>query len=42
MGQLQIVAGGLQLTGQTLILDYLRASSIRARHGQAVTIGMSQ
>lgn len=40
MGQLKIVPGGLQLTGQALFLDVLRASSIRSRHGQPITIGM--
>lgn len=41
MGQLKIVPGGLQLGGQALFLDVLRASSIRSRHGQPITIGMS-
>lgn len=40
MGQLKIVPGGLQLSGQALFLDVLRASSIRSRHGQPITIGM--
>lgn len=39
MGQLKIVPGGLQLSGQALFLDVLRASSIRSRHGQPITIG---
>lgn len=39
MGQLRIVPGGLQLTGQALFLDVLRASIIRSRHGQPITIG---
>lgn len=40
MGQLKIVAGGIQLSGQALVLDLLRASSIRSRHGQPIQIGM--
>lgn len=39
MGQLKIVPGGLQLNGQALFLNALRASSIRSRHGQPMTIG---
>lgn len=39
MGQLKIVPGGIQLTGQALIMDMLRASSIRSRHGQPLSIG---
>lgn len=39
MGHLRIVPGGLQLTGQALFLDVLRASIIRSRHGQPITIG---
>lgn len=39
MGQLKIVPGGLQLSGQALFLDVLRASSIRSKHGQPITIG---
>lgn len=39
MGQLKVVAGGLQLSGQTLVLDILRASTIRSRHGQPISIG---
>lgn len=31
--------GGLQLTGQALILDILRASVIRSKHGHPVSIG---
>lgn len=42
MGQLKIVPGGLQLSGQALFLDVLRASSIRSRHGQPITIGMTR
>lgn len=40
MGQLKVVAGGLQLSGQTLILDVLRASTIRSRHGQPISLGI--
>lgn len=39
MGQLKIIPHGVQLTGQTLIMDLLRASSIRSKHGQPITIG---
>lgn len=39
MGQLKIVPGGLQLSGQALFLDVLRASTIRSRHGQPIVIG---
>lgn len=39
MGQLKIVPGGIQLTGQALIMDMLRASTIRSRHGQPIAIG---
>lgn len=39
MGQLKVVAGGLQLSGQALVLDMLRASTIRSRHGQPISIG---
>lgn len=41
MGQLKIIPHGVQLTGQTLIMDLLRASSIRSKHGQPITIGKS-
>ena len=40
MGQLKVVAGGLQLSGQALVLDILRASTIRSRHGQPISIGL--
>lgn len=40
MGQLKIVSGGIQLTGQAMVLDILRASSIRSKHGQPISIGM--
>lgn len=39
MGQLKIVPGGIQLTGQAVIMDMLRASTIRSRHGQPISIG---
>lgn len=39
MGQLKVVAGGLQLSGQALVLDMLRASTIRSRHGQPISLG---
>ncbi|KAM7349092.1 sarcoglycan delta [Cochliomyia hominivorax] len=42
MGQLKIVPGGIQLTGQTLIMDMLRASTIRSRHGQPIAIESSR
>ncbi|CAD7089894.1 unnamed protein product [Hermetia illucens] len=42
MGQLKIVAGGIQLSGQALILDILRASTIRSRHGQPISIESSR
>lgn len=39
MGQLKIVSGGVELRGQALVLDMLRASSIRSRHGTPISIG---
>lgn len=39
MGSLKVVAGGLQLSGQALVLDLLKASTIRSKHGQPITIG---
>ncbi|XP_017872532.1 PREDICTED: delta-sarcoglycan [Drosophila arizonae] len=42
MGQLKIVPGGIQLTGQTVIMDMLRASTIRSRHGQPISIESSR
>jgi hypothetical protein len=39
MGQLKVIPGGLQLSGQTLVLDVLRASNIRSRLGQPIVIG---
>ncbi|XP_059223179.1 putative uncharacterized protein DDB_G0285119 [Stomoxys calcitrans] len=42
MGPLKIVPGGIQLSGQALIMDMLRASSIRSRHGQPISIESSR
>uniref|UniRef100_A0A1A9UZQ8 Delta-sarcoglycan n=1 Tax=Glossina austeni TaxID=7395 RepID=A0A1A9UZQ8_GLOAU len=42
MGQLKIVPGGIQLNGQSLIMDMLRASTIRSRHGQPISIESSR
>uniref|UniRef100_A0A1B0DEM4 Uncharacterized protein n=1 Tax=Phlebotomus papatasi TaxID=29031 RepID=A0A1B0DEM4_PHLPP len=42
MGQLKVVAGGLQLSGQALVLDLLRASTIRSRHAQPISIESSR
>lgn len=42
MGQFKVVTGGLQLTGQALVLDVLRASTIRSRHGQPISIESSR
>uniref|UniRef100_A0A1L8E5D7 Putative gamma/delta sarcoglycan n=2 Tax=Nyssomyia neivai TaxID=330878 RepID=A0A1L8E5D7_9DIPT len=42
MGQLKVVAGGLQLSGQALVLDLLRASTIRSRQGQSISIESSR
>lgn len=39
MGQLKVVNGGIQLDGQAMILDELRTSHIRSRHGQPITFG---
>lgn len=39
MGSLKVVAGGLQLTGQALVMDMLKASTIRSKHGQPISIG---
>lgn len=38
MGQLKVVPGGLQLTGQAIVMDQLRASTIRSRHAQPIVI----
>lgn len=38
MGPLKIVSGGIELSGQALIMDHLRASSIRSRFGQPLNI----
>ncbi|XP_067004748.1 delta-sarcoglycan [Anabrus simplex] len=42
MGQLRIVAGGIQLSGQAMVLDALIASSIRSRKGQPISIESSR
>ncbi|XP_055525776.1 uncharacterized protein LOC129718754 [Wyeomyia smithii] len=42
MGQLKIMSGGIQLTGQALVLDILRATSIRSKHGQPISIESSR
>ncbi|GLH03714.1 Delta-sarcoglycan [Gryllus bimaculatus] len=42
MGQLRIVAGGVQLRGQALVLDALLASSIRSRYGQPLVLESSR
>ena len=42
MGQLRIVSGGLQLSGQAMVLDALLASNIRSRKGQPISIESSQ
>jgi hypothetical protein len=42
MGQLRIVTGGIQLSGQAMVLDALLASSIRSRKGQPITVESSR
>lgn len=42
MGQLKVVGGGLQLSGQAVVMDLLRASTIRSRHAQPITIESSR
>ncbi|KAG5675651.1 hypothetical protein PVAND_005538 [Polypedilum vanderplanki] len=37
MGQMRIVDGGIQLDGQAIILDELKTSLIKSRHGQPLT-----
>lgn len=39
MGQLKIIPGGIQLSGQTIVLDLLRASTIKSKHNQPLLIG---
>jgi hypothetical protein len=41
MGQLRIVTGGIQLSGQAMVLDALLASTIRSRRGQPITVESS-
>lgn len=38
MGPLKIVSGGIELSGQALIMDHLRVSSIKTRVGQPLTL----
>jgi len=40
MGQMRIVEGGIQLEGQAIILDELKTSHIKSRHGQPLTFGL--
>ncbi|KAK6628275.1 hypothetical protein RUM43_002087 [Polyplax serrata] len=42
MGQLRIIPGGLQLSGQAVVLDSLIASNLRSRKGQPITIESSR
>ena len=42
MGQLRVVAGGIRLDGQAMVLDALIASNIRSRRGQPITIESSR
>lgn len=42
MGQLRVVAGGLQLNGPAMVMDALIASNIRSRRGQPITIESSR
>ncbi|KAH8419646.1 hypothetical protein KR009_000236 [Drosophila setifemur] len=42
MGQLKILPGGIQLTGQAIIMDMLRASTIRSRPGHPISIESSR
>lgn len=39
IGQLKVVDGGVQLEGQAVILDELKTSHIRSRHGLPITFG---
>lgn len=39
MGQLKVVPGGLELSGQAMVIDQLRASNIRSRYGQPISLG---
>lgn len=41
MGQMRIVDGGIQLEGQAIILDELKTSFIKSRHGQPLTFGLN-
>lgn len=42
MGQVKVVPGGLQLSGQAVVMDLLRASTIRSRHAQPIAIESAQ
>ncbi|KAF4525654.1 hypothetical protein B566_EDAN001254 [Ephemera danica] len=42
MGKLRVVAGGIQLNGQAMVLDALVASTIRSRRGQPISIDSSR
>lgn len=42
MGQLRIIPGGLQLSGQAVVLDSLIASNLRSRKGQPISIESSR
>ena len=42
MGQLRIVTGGIQLSGQAMVLDALLASAIRSRKGQPISVESSR
>ena len=42
MGHLRIVTGGIQLSGQAMVLDALLASAIRSRKGQPITVESSR
>lgn len=39
IGQLKVIDGGVQLEGQAIILDQLKTSHVRSRHGQPITFG---
>lgn len=39
MGPLKIIPGGVQLDGQSIIMDSLRASIIKSRYGKPITFG---
>lgn len=39
MGQLKVIPGGIELSGQTIVLDLLRASTIKSKNNQPLSIG---